>query len=114
MSLIKTLSHNRILNFFDCRDGAGSIISSEGSAVWTATAPLGTGTENALELRGVGKYFGALAALDDINISVRPGERRAVLGSNGARDLNCHRLFLEQAMSKESTPNRLRNLENII
>lgn len=48
MSLIKTLSHNRILNFFDCRDGAGSIISSEGSAVWTATAPLGTGTENAL------------------------------------------------------------------
>ena len=43
-----------------------------------------TGTENALELRGVAKYFGALAALEDINISVRPGERRAVLGSNGA------------------------------
>ncbi len=43
-----------------------------------------TGTENALELRGVAKYFGALAALEDININVRPGERRAVLGSNGA------------------------------
>ncbi|MFD0914858.1 ABC transporter ATP-binding protein [Pseudahrensia aquimaris] len=43
-----------------------------------------TGTSNALELRGVSKYFGALAALQDITLSVRPGERRAVLGSNGA------------------------------
>ncbi|MEM9431942.1 MAG: ATP-binding cassette domain-containing protein, partial [Pseudomonadota bacterium] len=43
-----------------------------------------TGTANALELRGVGKMFGALAALSDITVTVRPGERRAVLGSNGA------------------------------
>ena len=43
-----------------------------------------TGTANALELRGVTKYFGALAALEDIHLTVRPGERRAVLGSNGA------------------------------
>ena len=43
-----------------------------------------TGTANALELRGISKLFGALAALTDINITVRPGERRAVLGSNGA------------------------------
>ncbi len=43
-----------------------------------------TGTANALELRGVSKMFGALAALEDIDITVRPGERRAVLGSNGA------------------------------
>ena len=43
-----------------------------------------TGTANALELRNVSKLFGALAALQDINITVRPGERRAVLGSNGA------------------------------
>ncbi len=43
-----------------------------------------TGTANALELRGVAKYFGALAALEDINVTVSPGERRAVLGSNGA------------------------------
>ena len=42
------------------------------------------GTANALELRGVSKFFGALAALQDINITVKPGERRAVLGSNGA------------------------------
>ncbi len=43
-----------------------------------------TGTANALELRGVSKYFGALAALEGIERTVRPGERRAVLGSNGA------------------------------
>jgi branched-chain amino acid transport system ATP-binding protein len=41
-------------------------------------------TGYALELNGVGKMFGALAAIADISISVRPGERRAVLGSNGA------------------------------
>ncbi|MEM1383208.1 MAG: ABC transporter ATP-binding protein [Pseudomonadota bacterium] len=43
-----------------------------------------TGTANALELRGVTRMFGALAALSDINLTVKPGERRAVLGSNGA------------------------------
>ncbi len=43
-----------------------------------------TGTANALELRNVSKFFGALAAMEDISLSVRPGERRAVLGSNGA------------------------------
>lgn len=43
-----------------------------------------TGAENALELKGVGKLFGALEALADISMVVRPGERRAVLGSNGA------------------------------
>lgn len=43
-----------------------------------------TGTANALELRGVTKMFGALAAISDVTLNVRPGERRAVLGSNGA------------------------------
>jgi branched-chain amino acid transport system ATP-binding protein len=50
------------------------------------------GTGNAIELRGVSRYFGALAALSDVTLSVRPGERRAVLGSNGAGKttlLNC-------------------------
>ncbi len=42
------------------------------------------GTANALALKDVSKTFGALAALSDINIVVRPSERRAVLGSNGA------------------------------
>jgi len=35
-------------------------------------------------MHGVSKYFGALAAMEDISITVHPGERRAVLGSNGA------------------------------
>src|SRR5437870_7851573 len=42
------------------------------------------GAGAALELRGVTRMFGALAALTDITITVRPGERRAVLGSTGA------------------------------
>jgi branched-chain amino acid transport system ATP-binding protein len=42
------------------------------------------GSGNALELRGVTKLFGALAAISDVTLSVLPGERRAVLGSNGA------------------------------
>ena len=43
-----------------------------------------TGNANALELRGVSRLFGALAALSDVTMTVAPGERRAVLGSNGA------------------------------
>src|SRR4029453_11429061 len=43
------------------------------------------GSGAALELRGVTRLFGALAALTDVTLSVRPGERRGVLGSNGAR-----------------------------
>ena len=38
------------------------------------------GAGAALELRGVTRMFGALAALTDVTITVRPGERRAVLG----------------------------------
>lgn len=43
----------------------------------------GTGA-NALELDGVGRQFGALAALSGISMRIAAGERRAVLGSNGA------------------------------
>jgi branched-chain amino acid transport system ATP-binding protein len=42
------------------------------------------GGGNALELRGVTKMFGALAAISDVTMTVEAGERRAVLGSNGA------------------------------
>ena len=38
----------------------------------------------ALEVTDVSRRFGALAALVDINLSIRAGERHAVLGSNGA------------------------------
>jgi branched-chain amino acid transport system ATP-binding protein len=41
-------------------------------------------TGRALELEGVSRHFGALVALDSVNLAVRAGERRAVLGANGA------------------------------
>jgi len=41
-------------------------------------------TTNALEIRGIGKRFGGFWAVRDINLTVRPGERRAILGPNGA------------------------------
>ncbi len=50
----------------------------------TAGSSLGDTGAYALELRGVGRRFGALTALADIDLLVRAGERRAVLGSNGA------------------------------
>jgi branched-chain amino acid transport system ATP-binding protein len=49
-----------------------------------ARSTLGDTGAYALELTGVGRRFGALAALADVTMSVRAGERRAVLGSNGA------------------------------
>ncbi|MEM9550736.1 MAG: ABC transporter ATP-binding protein [Pseudomonadota bacterium] len=53
------------------------------SVITRETSALG-GAGYALELRDISKSFGALEALSGINMSVRPGERRAVLGSNGA------------------------------
>ncbi|KIT16234.1 ABC transporter ATP-binding protein [Jannaschia aquimarina] len=53
----------------------------------TPAAPARIGsvsTGAALELRGVQKMFGALAAIADVTMTVASGERRAVLGSNGA------------------------------
>src|ERR1043165_86697 len=43
----------------------------------------GTGA-HALELDGVARHFGALVALTGISMRIAAGERRAVLGSNGA------------------------------
>ena len=39
---------------------------------------------HALDLTGVARHFGALVAQTDINLRIAAGERRAVLGSNGA------------------------------
>jgi branched-chain amino acid transport system ATP-binding protein len=39
--------------------------------------------EPILQLRGVGRRFGGLAAVSDIDLDVAPGERRAILGPNG-------------------------------
>ena len=56
------------------------------------------GTANALELRGVSRTFGALAALTDITMTVKPGERRARIGLEWCRQddtvqLHNRRLF---------------------
>ena len=37
-----------------------------------------------LETRGLGRAFGALQAVADVNLTVEPGELRAVIGPNGA------------------------------
>jgi branched-chain amino acid transport system ATP-binding protein len=46
-----------------------------------------TATESAepiLRLRGIGRRFGGLDAVRDLDLEVRPRERRAILGPNGA------------------------------
>ncbi len=40
--------------------------------------------EPALRLRGVGRRFGGLRAVDGVDLEVRPGDRRGILGPNGA------------------------------
>ncbi len=37
-----------------------------------------------LEVKGVTKYFGGLAALDNVNLTIREGEIRGIIGPNGA------------------------------
>jgi branched-chain amino acid transport system ATP-binding protein len=44
--------------------------------------PLASG--DALRLEGVSRAFGALRAIEDVSFSVAAGERRAVIGANGA------------------------------
>src|SRR5664279_2231043 len=47
---------------------------------------LGTGSGSApvLEARGISKEFPGVKALDDVSLSVRPGEVHALVGENGA------------------------------
>jgi len=40
--------------------------------------------ENALQLVGLAKVFGGLAAVDGVTLAVAPGERRVLIGPNGA------------------------------
>jgi branched-chain amino acid transport system ATP-binding protein len=40
--------------------------------------------EPILHLRGIGRRFGGVAAVADVDLTVRAGERRAILGPNGA------------------------------
>jgi branched-chain amino acid transport system ATP-binding protein len=41
-------------------------------------------TKPILHLENVSRLFGALRAVDGVNLDVRPGERRAIIGPNGA------------------------------
>src|SRR6202790_5386507 len=43
-----------------------------------------SGTAHALLLEGVSRSFGALCALDNVDLVVEAGERRGILGANGA------------------------------
>jgi len=51
------------------------------------TSTVATSVERAepiLRLRGIGRRFGGVVAVSDVDLTVRPGERRAILGPNGA------------------------------
>ncbi len=37
-----------------------------------------------IEVKGVSKYFGGLAALDNVNLTIQQGEIRGIIGPNGA------------------------------
>jgi branched-chain amino acid transport system ATP-binding protein len=37
-----------------------------------------------LQVKNVSKYFGSLVAVNDISMTVEPGELRAIIGPNGA------------------------------
>jgi len=50
----------------------------------TEAAPSLESAEPTLRLRGVGRRFGGLLAVDGVDLDVVPGERRAILGPNGA------------------------------
>jgi branched-chain amino acid transport system ATP-binding protein len=50
----------------------------------TEAAPSVEHAEPALRLRGVGRRFGGLLAVDDVDLDVAYRERRAILGPNGA------------------------------
>ena len=47
-------------------------------------APLADHAEPALRLRGVGRRFGGLHAVSDVDLEIGSDERRAILGPNGA------------------------------
>jgi ribose transport system ATP-binding protein len=56
-------------------------------AVAVASGPTGHGPRDGrcrLEMRGVGKSFGATVALEDVSLDVREGEVCALVGQNGA------------------------------
>ena len=50
----------------------------------TTTAPVAADAPPLLEARNVSKYFGAVVAIEDVSLEVRPGQINCLLGDNGA------------------------------
>ncbi|MGW3950251.1 ATP-binding cassette domain-containing protein [Streptomyces sp. NPDC004752] len=50
----------------------------------TVNGTASTGTKPIVELHGVGKQYGNVRALGDVDLAVRPGQVTCVLGDNGA------------------------------
>ena len=48
------------------------------------TTPLSEQTKPRLRMSGVSKSFGATQALEAVDLTVEPGEIRALIGENGA------------------------------
>ncbi|TGV80884.1 ABC transporter ATP-binding protein, partial [Mesorhizobium sp. M00.F.Ca.ET.149.01.1.1] len=46
--------------------------------------PVAEGAAPLLSLEGIGLAFGGVVALADVDLSVAPGEIRAIIGPNGA------------------------------
>ena len=74
---------------------AGAALRRGGPAMTAATgdAPL-------LELRGIGKDFGSVIALDDISTTVRAGEVTCVLGDNGAGKSTLIKMLVRRAPAR--------------
>ncbi|WP_449415268.1 ABC transporter ATP-binding protein [Ochrobactrum teleogrylli] len=69
------------LHFLIADTDAEASAEARVAAEATATSPR---RELALELRGIGLSFGGVVALQDVDLSVRQGEIRAIIGPNGA------------------------------
>jgi ABC-type sugar transport system ATPase subunit len=67
-------------------DGARPATGSRAPSPAASTNPAGRSGEDAplLELRGVGKNFGPVQALSDINLTIPAGKVTALVGDNGA------------------------------
>jgi ABC-2 type transport system ATP-binding protein len=63
---------------------ASSPVTIRPAAAAAATTSPATATQPVVELRGVGKRYGAVQALDSIDLVVNAGDVVAVLGPNGA------------------------------
>ncbi len=61
------------------------------------------GAEPVLRLRGVGRRFGGLRAVDGVDLDIRPGDRRTILGPNGAGKTTLFNLIAGEMPPTEGT-----------